>query len=105
MSNPSTAPAWFSSFYGFTYDPYIDLRTKFNRLSTARNWGRKRNIPTALGARNVLVNLIVRHLLGVAVIHFANRNAFMDYTLDGRLFPLRAAKEDGFIKALLRKVY
>ncbi|KAH7088221.1 hypothetical protein FB567DRAFT_627973 [Paraphoma chrysanthemicola] len=41
---------------------------------------------------------------GEAVIRFRNYDEFWKYTSKGRKFPLQAAKEDGFIKILLRKV-
>jgi hypothetical protein len=60
-----------------------------------------------LGARKLrinLVNLIDHRMSGVPVRRFASQNEFRAYTLDGRTYPLQAAKEDGFIKALLRDV-
>jgi hypothetical protein len=42
--------------------------------------------------------------LGEPVRRFTSFKAFQEYTLDGRTFPLRVAKDDGFIKALLRTV-
>ena len=60
-----------------------------------------------LGSRNVLVNLVnlIDHrLIGVPVIRFKNLDEFWNYTNQGRKFPLELAKEEGFIKALLRKL-
>jgi len=60
-----------------------------------------------LGSRNVLVNLmnLIDHRnIGVEVIRFQNYSKFRAYTCPKRVFPLRKAKEDGFIKALLRKL-
>ena len=51
-----------------------------------------------------LVNLIDHRLIGVPVIRFRNYNEFWTYTKEGRIFPLHRAKEEGFIKALLRKL-
>jgi hypothetical protein len=50
------------------------------------------------------VNLLDHRLSGAAVIRFPNYDAFWKYTTNGRRFPLKEAKEDGFIKALLRKL-
>lgn len=61
----------------------------------------------ALGSRNVLVNLVnlIDHRsIGVPVIRFESYRAFHVYTMDGCTYPRKAAKEEGFIKALLRKV-
>lgn len=58
-----------------------------------------------LGSRKVLVNLVnlIDHRnMGVPVIRFKNYAAFREYTTDGRIFPKKKAKEEGFIKALLR---
>jgi hypothetical protein len=60
-----------------------------------------------LGSRNVLinlVNLIDHRLVGEPVIRFKNYNEFQKYTSQGHTFPREAAKEEGFIKALLRKL-
>ncbi|KAF1932868.1 uncharacterized protein M421DRAFT_416470 [Didymella exigua CBS 183.55] len=60
-----------------------------------------------LGGRNMLVNLVnlIDHrLVGEKVIRFKSYKAFVEYTSDGRKFPLRKAKEEGFIRALLRKL-
>jgi hypothetical protein len=60
-----------------------------------------------LGSRNVLVNLVnlIDHReTGVGVIRFRDYDAFWKYTKKGRVFPLEEAKEDGFIRALLRKL-
>ncbi|KAH7077674.1 hypothetical protein BKA63DRAFT_592903 [Paraphoma chrysanthemicola] len=60
-----------------------------------------------LGSPRVLVNLanLIEHRLsGEEVIRFRNYDEFWKYTSKGRKFPLQAAKEDGFIKILLRKV-
>ena len=60
-----------------------------------------------LGSRNVrvnLVNLIDHRLTGVPVIRFKSDDKFWEYTSAGRKFPLDAAKEDGFISSLLRKL-
>jgi hypothetical protein len=51
-----------------------------------------------------LVNLIDHRLIGEKVIRFKNYNAFVAYTSNGRTFPREAAKEEGFMKALLRKL-
>lgn len=51
-----------------------------------------------------LVNLIDHRSIGVPVIRFKNRNAFYAYTIDGCMYPKEKAKEEGFIKALLRKL-
>jgi hypothetical protein len=61
----------------------------------------------ALGSRNVLVNLVnlIDHReTGAKVIRFQDYEAFWKYTKKGRMFPLREAKEDGLIRALLRKL-
>jgi hypothetical protein len=50
------------------------------------------------------VNLIDHRATGAKVIRFKNYDAFWKYTEGGRRFPLREAKEDGFIRALLRKL-
>jgi hypothetical protein len=39
------------------------------------------------------------------VIVFPNRNKFRKYTLNGRIYPLNRAKQDTFIKALLRPLF
>ncbi|KAH7335625.1 hypothetical protein BKA66DRAFT_577490 [Pyrenochaeta sp. MPI-SDFR-AT-0127] len=60
-----------------------------------------------LGSRKMLVNivnLIDHRLIGVPVIRFKSYRAFHDYTTNGRTYPLKKAKEEGFIKALLRKL-
>jgi hypothetical protein len=60
-----------------------------------------------LGSRNVLVNLVnlIDHRnIGVEVIRFRNYYKFREYTWPDNVFPLKRAKEDGFIKALLRKL-
>lgn len=51
-----------------------------------------------------LVNLIDHRNIGVAVIRFRNHKEFKKYTENGRVFPKKKAKEEGFIKALLRKL-
>lgn len=63
----------------------------------------------ALGSVYVnLVNLINhRRNRGVGLVLFPNYTAFRNYTLGGkkfgeRIFPKKLAKEEGFIKALLR---
>jgi hypothetical protein len=61
----------------------------------------------ALGSREVLVNLVnlIDHRLsGVPVIRFKNYRAFHKYTIEGRIYSLKSAKNEGFIKALLRKL-
>lgn len=58
-----------------------------------------------LGSRNVLVNLVnlIDHRnMGTPVIRFKSYTAFRKYTTDGRIFPKEKAKEEGFIRALLR---
>ncbi|EUC45004.1 hypothetical protein COCMIDRAFT_26768 [Bipolaris oryzae ATCC 44560] len=58
-----------------------------------------------LGSRNVLVNLVnlIDHRnMGTPVIRFKSYAAFRSYTTGGRVFPKKKAKEEGFIKALLR---
>ena len=66
------------------------------------------NRDEVLGSRNVLVNLInlIDHRnIGVEVIRFKSYSKFRAYTtLPGNMFPLKKAKEDGFIRALLRKL-
>ena len=60
-----------------------------------------------LGSKNVwvnLVNLIDHRNIGVRVIRFKNWEEFSKYTRNGRKFPKEAAKEEGFIKALLRRI-
>ncbi|KAF2024029.1 hypothetical protein EK21DRAFT_104952 [Setomelanomma holmii] len=60
-----------------------------------------------LGSRQVLVNLVnlVEHRMsGEPVIRFSCYRAWREYTVQGRTYPRKAAKEDGFIKALLRKL-
>ncbi|KAF1841969.1 uncharacterized protein K460DRAFT_294177, partial [Cucurbitaria berberidis CBS 394.84] len=60
-----------------------------------------------LGSRKVLVNLVnlIDHrLIGVPVIRFKNYNEFLAYTNSGRKFPREEAKEEGFIKVLLRQL-
>jgi hypothetical protein len=51
-----------------------------------------------------IVNLIDHRLIGVPVIRFKSYRAFHDYTTNDCIYPLRKAKEEGFIKALLRKL-
>jgi hypothetical protein len=51
-----------------------------------------------------LVNLIDHRETGAKVIRFQDYEAFWKYTKKGCMFPLREAKEDGFIRALLRKL-
>jgi hypothetical protein len=51
-----------------------------------------------------LVNLIDHRLSGVEVIRFRNYDAFWKYTKNDSTFPLHEAKQDGFIKVLLRKL-
>ena len=51
-----------------------------------------------------LHDLIAFRTSGVPIKRFANETEFRKYTLNGRVFPLWAAKEDGFIRTLLRKV-
>lgn len=61
----------------------------------------------ALGSKDVLVNpvnLIDHRSIGVPVIRFKNYRTFHTYTVNGRIFPLKEAKKDGFINALLRKL-
>lgn len=61
----------------------------------------------ALGSKNVwvnLVNLIDHRNIGVPVIRFKSHKEFREYTQKGRVFPKEKAKEEGFIKALLRKL-
>ena len=61
----------------------------------------------ALGSKDVLVNLVnlIDHRsIGVPVIRFENYRAFHTYTTNGRIYPLKEAKKDGFINALLRKL-
>jgi hypothetical protein len=50
------------------------------------------------------VNLIDHRSIGVPVIRFKNYNAFCVYTNNGCTYPRKRAKEEGFIKALLRKI-
>jgi hypothetical protein len=63
-----------------------------------------------LGSRDVLVNLVnlIDHRsIGIPVIRFESYHAFHAfhaYTIDGCVYPRKAAKEEGFIKALLRKL-
>ena len=49
-----------------------------------------------------LVNLIDHRLNGEEVIRFKSYAAFVKYTSNGKTFPRQRAKEEGFIKALLR---
>ncbi|KAF2444630.1 hypothetical protein P171DRAFT_472669 [Karstenula rhodostoma CBS 690.94] len=59
----------------------------------------------ALGSRDVLVNLVnlIDHRsIGVPVIRFKNYSSFRAYTTGGCVYPKKKAKEEGFIKALLR---
>jgi hypothetical protein len=42
--------------------------------------------------------------MGAEVKRFPNYDAFWKYTSKGRKFPLDAAKKDGFINTLLRKL-
>lgn len=51
-----------------------------------------------------LVNLIDHRLVGEKVVRFKNYKAFVEYTSNGKTFPREAAKEEGFIRALLRKL-
>jgi hypothetical protein len=39
------------------------------------------------------------------IIVFPNYNKFRKYTLSGRIYPLNRAKQDTFIKALLRPIH
>lgn len=55
-----------------------------------------------------LVDLINRRETGEPRIlpKFPNRQALRKYTLgNGKVFPKRAAKQDGFIKVLLREIF
>ncbi|CAO2647919.1 Nn.00g088410.m01.CDS01 [Neocucurbitaria sp. VM-36] len=59
-----------------------------------------------LGSRNVrvnIVNLINHRLIGEKVIRFKSDEEFRAYTKD-RTFPREAAKEEGFLKALLKQL-
>lgn len=63
--------------------------------------------PQALGSKDVLVNLVnlIDHRsIGVPVIRFKSYRAFQKYTIDDCVYPRDAAKEEGFIKALLRRL-
>ena len=51
-----------------------------------------------------LVNLIDHRLDGTPVQRFGSFKSFRAYTKDGNMFPRKAAKEEGFIKALLRRL-
>jgi len=51
-----------------------------------------------------LHNLIAFRTSSVPIKRFTNEAEFRKYTLNSRVFPLWAAKEDGFIQTLLRKV-
>lgn len=51
-----------------------------------------------------LVNLIDHRNIGVEVIRFKSYYKFREYTCPDKIFPLRRAKQDGFISALLRKL-
>ena len=66
-------------------------------------------IVQALGNKKVLVNLVNlinhRNLPGVEIIRFRNWGAFKAYTDPKRIFPKEKAKEEGFIKALLRRIW
>jgi hypothetical protein len=42
--------------------------------------------------------------MGVPVIRFKDYRDFHDFTTNGCIFPLAKAKQEGFIKALLRKL-
>ncbi|XP_014556111.1 hypothetical protein COCVIDRAFT_38166 [Bipolaris victoriae FI3] len=67
--------------------------------------GSIRQCKAVLGSRNVLVNLVnlIDHRnMGTPVIRFKSYTAFRKYTTDGRIFPKEKAKEEGFIRALLR---
>ncbi|KAL6711225.1 hypothetical protein ACN47E_005756 [Coniothyrium glycines] len=62
----------------------------------------------ALRASNVLinlVNLIDHRMMGDAVplVRFTSYKAWREYT-KGNMYPRKAAKEEGFIRALLRKL-
>lgn len=48
------------------------------------------------------MNLIDHRNMGVPVIRFKSYAAFRKYTTDGRIFSKEKAKEEGFIRALLR---
>ena len=52
-----------------------------------------------------LVNLIDHRNIGVELIRFRNYYQFREYTRPDNIFPLKRAKQDGFISALLRKLY
>lgn len=52
-----------------------------------------------------LVNLIDYRVIGTPVIRFKTYDEWHTYTSrPGRRFPLEAAKQEGFIKALLREL-
>jgi hypothetical protein len=51
-----------------------------------------------------LVNLIDHRNIGVEVIRFRNYHKFREYTCPDNIFPKERAKQDGFIRALLRKL-
>ncbi|KAL1656587.1 hypothetical protein SLS61_001053 [Didymella pomorum] len=61
-----------------------------------------------LGARKMLVNvinLIDHRVNGTPVIRFKNYDECHEYTdQPGRRFPIEAAKQEGFIKSLLREL-
>lgn len=60
-----------------------------------------------LGSKHVLVNLVnlIDHRsIGVPVIRFKSYAAFHAYTINGCVYPKGAAKKEGFIKALLRRL-
>ena len=91
--------------------------TNTTRLESWQNLCREVHIPdppdsinkcrNVLGGKNVwvnLVNLIDHRNIGVEVIRFRNRAEFLNYTKPDRVFPKKAAKEEGFIKALLRRL-
>ncbi|KAJ5757567.1 uncharacterized protein N7511_006261 [Penicillium nucicola] len=53
-----------------------------------------------------LVDLVDSRRTGKKVKHFASHKALRNYTVGtGRIFPKSAAKEDGFLKALLRQIF
>ncbi|KAI1666386.1 hypothetical protein L13192_10070 [Pyrenophora tritici-repentis] len=69
--------------------------------------GSIRGCRTVLGSPKVLVNLVnlIDHRnLGVEVIRFKSFAQFRAFTVPNHIFPKNKAKEEGFIRALLRKV-
>ncbi|KAI4955404.1 hypothetical protein J4E91_001264 [Alternaria rosae] len=111
-------PDYFSQekFNAFVPNPEDDLIAKLSKLSIHKGWSKneaKRHRAEVVefeALSRVYVNIfnILDHRNNPErydVIVFKNYKLFRAYTLKSRIFPLDLAKEDGFVKALLRPLY